>query len=100
MATTKEYKEYILGKLSVLETIKCRPMMGEYLLYYSGVLFGGIYDNKLLIKIVNGNKKYNLESAIPYDGAKLMYHIGDLDNRDLLKEIILETIKELPVKKK
>ena len=75
-------------------------MMGQYLLYYSGVLFEGIYDNKLLIKIVNGNKKYNLESAIPYDGAKLMYHIGDLDNRDLLKEIILETIIELPVMKK
>ncbi len=75
-------------------------MMGQYLLYYSGVLFGGIYANKLLIKIVNGNKKYNLESAIPYDGAKLMYHIGDLDNGNLLKEIILETIKELPVKKK
>lgn len=45
-------------------------------------------------------KKYSLESAIPYDGAKLMYHIIDIDNRDLLKEIILETIKELPVKKK
>ena len=57
MATTKEYKDYILDKLSVLETIKCRPMMGEY-------------------------------------------HIIDIDNRDLLKEIILETIKELPVKKK
>ena len=100
MAATKEYKEYILDKLSILETIKCRPMMGEYLLYYNDILFGGIYDNRLLIKIVNGNKKYNLESAIPYDGAKLMYHIVDFDNSNLLKEIILETIKELPVKKK
>lgn len=100
MATTKEYKDYILDKLNGLETIKCRPMMGEYLLYYNDILFGGIYDNRLLIKIVNSNKKYNLESVIPYDGAKLMYHIIDIDNRDLLKEIILETIKELPVKKK
>lgn len=100
MATTKEYKDYILDKLSILEMIKCRPMMGEYLLYYNDILFGGIYDNRLLIKIVDSNKKYNLENAIPYDGAKLMYMIENLEDSDLLKEIIIETVKDLPSKKK
>lgn len=100
MATTKEYKDYLLDKLSILETIKCRPMMGEYLLYYNDILFGGIYDNRLLIKIVDNNKKYNLEKAIPYDGAKLMYMIENLEDSDLLKEIIIETVKYLLTKKK
>lgn len=99
MATTKEYRNYILDKLSILETIKCRPMMGEYLLYYNDILFGGIYDNRLLIKIVESNKKYNLKSAIPYSGAKLMYIIEDLENSNL-KNIIIDTIKDLPNKKK
>lgn len=100
MATTKEYKDYLLDKLSILETIKCRPMMGEYLLYYNDILFGGIYDNCLLIKIGDSNKKYNLESVIPYSGAKSMYKLEDLENTDLLKEIIIETVKDLPSKKK
>lgn len=100
MATTKEYKDYILDKLSILENIKCRPMMGEYLFYYNDILFGGIYDNRLLIKIVDSNKKYNLENTIPYDGAKLMYMIENLEDSNLLKEIIIETVKDLPSKKK
>lgn len=100
MATTKEYKDYILDKLSILENIKCRPMMGEYLLYYNDILFGGIYDNRLLIKILDSNKKYNLENTIPYDGAKLMYMIENLEDSNLLKEIIIETVKDLPSKKK
>ena len=99
MATTKEYKDYILENLNVLNNIKCRPMMGEYLLYYNKILFGGIYDNRLLIKMVESNKKYNLDTAIPYDGAKLMYQIVDLDNSDL-KEIIIDTAKDLSIKKK
>ena len=56
MATNKEYRDYILDSLSLLDNITCKPMMGEYLLYYSGILFGGIYDNRLLIKIVASNK--------------------------------------------
>ena len=48
-------------------------MMGEYLLYYNGVVFGGTYDNNLLVKIVNGNEKYNIQKQMPYKGAKPMY---------------------------
>lgn len=75
-------------------------MMGEYLLYYNGVLFGGIYDNNLLVKIVNGNGKYNMQKQIPYKGAKPMYLVDDIDNKEILREIVIETCKDLPSKKR
>lgn len=99
MATVKEYKDFIVEQLDLLDNIVCRPMMGEYLLYCDGTLFGGIYDNKLLIKIVNSNKKYNLQEQIPYEHAKPMYIIDDLDNKDLIKEIVLATCEDLKTKK-
>ena len=95
MTTTKEYKDFILGQLSILDNITCRPMMGEYLLYYNGILFGGIYDDRLLIKKNNGNIKYQMKESIPYDGAKSMYLVDDVDNMDLLKDIILDTCNGL-----
>ena len=98
MATTKEYKDFVLEQLSLLKEITCKPMMGEYLLYYNGLLFGGIYDDRLLIKIVDSNKKYNMEESIPYDGAKPMYLVDDVDNKDKLKEIVLDTYKDLKTK--
>ena len=94
MASTKEYKDYILEQLSILNNITCRPMMGEYLLYYNNVLFGGIYDDRLLVKKTNSNSKYNMSESIPYDGAKSMYLV-DTDDSDLLKDIILDTYKDL-----
>lgn len=100
MATTKEFRDYVLEQLNVLDNITCRPMMGEYLLYYDGILFGGIYDSRVLVKIVDSNKKYNLEEAIPYKGAKLMYYVDDLDDQERLKNIVLDTCKDLPEKKK
>ena len=93
MATTKDYKEYVLDQMN-MDNITCRPMMGEYLLYYNDVLFGGIYDNRLLVKIVDGNKKYNMEESIPYEGAKKMYLV-DIDDKELLNEIILDTYNNL-----
>ena len=95
MATSKEYKEYILEQLSLLDNITCKPMMGEFLLYYNTTLFGGIYDNRLLVKIVENNKKYNMEEKIPYETAKPMYLVDDVDNKELLKEIVIETCKGL-----
>ena len=95
MASTKEYKDYILEELYLLDNITCKPMMGEYLLYYNGVLFGGIYDDRLLVKIVDTNKKYNMQEQIPYETAKPMYLVEDVDNKELLKEIVIETCKGL-----
>ena len=56
MATTKEYKDFVLEQLHLLDNITCKSMMGEYLLYYNNILFGGIYDNRLLVKIVENKK--------------------------------------------
>ena len=91
MATSKEYKDFILEQLDILENIMCRPMMGEYLLYYNNVLFGGIYDDRLLVKIVDANKKYDMKEQLPYESAKPMFLVSDVDNKELLKEIIIDT---------
>ncbi len=95
MATTKEYRDFILEQLSNLEEINCKQMMGEYLLYYKKLLFGGIYDNRLLVKITKTNMKYNMSEAIPYNGAKPMFLVGDVDNQDALENIILDTYNGL-----
>ena len=99
MATTKEYKNFILEQLNLLDNITCKPMMGEYLLYYNGILFGGIYDDRLLVKIVDSNKKYNMQESIPYKDAKSMYLIDDIDDKEILRDIVLDTCKNLSIKK-
>ena len=95
MATTKDYRDFILEQLNLLDNITCKSMMGEYLLYYNGILFGGIYDDRLLVKIVDNNKKYNMQESIPYESAKPMYLVDDVDNREVLRDIVLDTCKDL-----
>ena len=95
MPTSKECRDLILDKLDLLENINYKSMMGEYLLYYNKILFGGIYDNRLLIKIVETNKDYNLKEEIPYENAKPMYFVENIENKEFLKEIIFNTCKSL-----
>ena len=95
MATTKDYRDFILEQLNLLDNITCKSMMGEYLLYYNGILFGGIYDDRLLVKIVDNNKKYNMQESIPYESAKPMYLVDDVDNQEVLRNIVLDTCKDL-----
>ena len=95
MATTKDYRDFILEQLNILDNITCKSIMGEYLLYYNGILFGGIYDDRLLIKIVDSNKKYNMQESIPYESAKPMYFVDDVDNQEVLRDIVLDTCKDL-----
>ena len=95
MATTKDYRDFILEQLNLLDNITCKSMMGEYLLYYNGLLFGGIYDDRLLVKIVDSNKKYNMQESIPYESAKPMYLVDDVDNQEVLRDIVLDTYKDL-----
>ena len=95
MATTKDYRDFILEQLSLLDNITCKSMMGEYLLYYNGLLFGGIYDDRLLVKIVDSNKKYNMQESIPYESAKPMYLVDDVNNQEVLRDIVLDTCKDL-----
>ena len=97
--TTKEYKEFVLEQLNTLENIVCKPMMGEYLLYCNGILFGGIYNNRVLIKRTDSNKNFHLPEQIPYEGAKPMYFLRDIEDREKTKEIILKTCLDLPKKK-
>ena len=95
MASTKEYRDFVLEQLSEAPNITCRPMMGEYLLYSAGILFGGIYDDRLLVKIVPENEQYNMQESIPYDGAKPMYFVEDVDDKEKLAEIVNTTVKGL-----
>ena len=95
MASTKEYRDYVLDNLSILDNITYKPMMGEYLLYYNGLLFGGVYDDRFLVKKTISNSKYHMEESIPYKSAKPMYLVSDIDNRELLKEIVLDTCNGL-----
>ena len=95
MATTKDYRDFILEQLNLLDNITCKSMMGEYLLYYNGILFGGIYDDRLLVKIVDSNKKYNMQESIPYESAKPMYLVDDVDNQETIRDIVLDTCKGL-----
>ena len=100
MASTKDYRDFILEQLSLLNDITCKPMMGEYLLYYNGLLCGGIYDDRLLVKEVESNKKYHMEAVIPYKNAKPMYLVDDIDDREVLRDIVIDTYKDLKEIKK
>ena len=94
MASSKDYKDFVLEQLNLLGDISCKPTMGEYLLYYKDVLFGGIYDNRLLVKRVDNNKKYNMGESIPYEGAKPMYLV-DADDSETLSKIVIDTYNGL-----
>ena len=95
MASTKEYRDYILEQLSLVPGITCRPMMGEFLLYADGVLFGGIYDDRLLVKKTDGNAEFGMSEALPYEGAKPMYLVDEVDDKNKSKEIVEATTESL-----
>ena len=102
MASTKEYLEFVLEQLSGLDGIGHRAMMGEYVLYYRDKVFGGIYDDRLLIKPVPSVVKLLPEATmeLPYEGAKEMILVEDVDNREFLCELVEAMWEELPEKKK
>ena len=102
MASTKEYLDFALEQLSGLDEVSFRAMMGEYILYFRGRVFGGIYDDRLLVKPVSAamNLMPDAKRELPYDGAKEMILVDDVDNRKFLCELIEEMYDELPVTKK
>ena len=102
MASSKAYRDFILEQLSGLEGISCRAMMGEYILYYRGKVFGGIYDDRLLVKPVTTAVKLmpDAELELPYYGAKEMLLVDDIDNREFLRELVRCMWEDLPDKKK
>lgn len=96
MSTSKDEINQILEKLNPIGDFTIRPMMGEYLLYYNGILVGGVYDNRLLIKKSDSNASCNLPEEIPYNTAKrTMYHITNLDDLDQIENIITNAYNDL-----
>ena len=98
MASSEEYLDFILEQLSELEEIAYRAMMGEYIIYYRGKIVGGIYDDRLLVKPVKSAIEYmsNVEYELPYDGAKEMLLVGDVDNKEFLTGLFETMYDELP----
>ncbi len=101
MATTPEYKDFILDQLSSLDGIRCRPMMGEYLLYVQDKLFGGIYDNRLLVKPLPTACSClpNPQYETPYPGAKEMLLVEDPEDRATLELLVKTLCNALPAPK-
>ena len=95
MASTKEYRDFILEQLSEAPDITCRPMMGEFMLYSNGLIFGGIYDDRLLVKKVPENAKYGMDEVVPYKNAKPFYFVEDVDDKEKLAEIVEDTMEGL-----
>ena len=95
MASSKEYVDFILEQCEDLST---RAMMGEYVLYYGGKVVGGVYDNRLLVKPTPSAKKMMPDAPmeLPYEGAKEMLLVEDIENRDFLKELFEAMYEELP----
>ena len=102
MASTKDYLDFVLEQLSGLDEVSYRAMMGEYILYYRGRVFGGIYDDRLLVKPVPAAVKLMPDASmeIPYERAKEMILVDDVDNREFLRELVEAMYEDLPVPKK
>jgi TfoX/Sxy family transcriptional regulator of competence genes len=102
MASHKDYLDYILDALSLLDEITYRSMMGEYILYYRGKIFGGIYDDRFLVKPTKSAKALMPEAdlELPYEGAKEMLLVDDIDNREFLRTLLEAMYDELPAPKK
>ena len=103
MASSQNYLEFILEQLSGLNDITYRQMMGEYIIYYRDKIVGGIYDDRFLVKPVKSarEKMPDAPMQLPYEGAKEMILVYNVDNRDFLTDVVSAMFDELPeVKKK
>ena len=102
MASSKEYLDFILEQLSQLDEVAYRAMMGEYILYYRGKIIGGIYDDRLLVKPVKSAVSLmpNATYELPYEGAKEMLLVDDVDSKEFLSKLIEAMYSELPAQKK
>ena len=101
MASSKEYLDYILEQLSMLDEISCRAMMGEYIIYYRGKIVGGIYDDRFLVKPGKSAAAMmpDAEMELPYEGAKEMLLVDNVENREFLRDLLEAMYDELPAVK-
>ena len=102
MASSKGYLDFILEQLSELSDVTWRAMMGEYIIYYKGKIVGGIYDDRFLVKPTKSAAAMmpyaNLE--VPYEGAKEMLLVENVENKKFLRELLESMYEELPTPKK
>ena len=94
MASSKDYLLYVLELLRENDGITYKRMMGEYMLYKDGILFGGVYDNRFLIKKTKSLENSGLKEQIPYPSAKPMLLI-DSEDPDEIKRLVLLAINDL-----
>ena len=101
MASSKGYLEFVLDQLSELDDVTYRAMMGEYVIYYSGKVVGGIYDDRFLVKPTESarNLMPNATEELPYEGAKEMLLVDNIENREFLRTLIEAVYDELPAPK-
>ena len=101
MASSKEYLDFILDQLSELDGISWRKMMGEYILYRHGKIVGGIYDDRFLVKPTKSAAEMMPDAGmeIPYEGAKEMLLVDNVENREFLRELLEAMDGELPAPK-
>ena len=102
MASSKGYLEFVLDQTAGLSGVTARAMMGEYILYCRGKIVGGIYDDRLLVKPTDAAKTLMPEAPLetPYEGAKPMLLVEQIDDREFLKELFDAMVNELPAPKK
>ena len=102
MASSKEYLDFILEQLSELDDVSYRAMMGEYILYYRGKIIGGIYDDRFLVKPTLSARAMmpQAEVELPYEGAKEMLLVDNVESREFLTALIDAMYDELPASRK
>ena len=101
MASSKEYLDFILEQVSELDNVSYKAMMGEFIIYYKGKIIGGIYDDRLLVKPVQSAINYmpNAVYELPYDGAKEMLLVDEVDNKEFLIGLFDAVYDDLPAPK-
>lgn len=101
MATSKEYIRFVLEQLSHIGDVSARAMMGEYVLYYRDRVIGGVYDNRFLVKPVKSALELmpNAPRELPYEGAKEMLLVEELENREFTEKLFNNMYEELPAPK-
>lgn len=102
MASSKDYLGFILEQLSDIKDISYKAMMGEYILYYRGKVVGGIYDDRFLVKPTKSavSMMPNASMELPYEGAKEMLIVDNVENKEFLRELLSAMYEELPAPKK
>ena len=96
MATSKDYIEFVLELLREVDNVSFKKMMGEYILYKNNVIFGGVYDNRFLVKKTPSLEGYHLKKQIPYPSGKPMLLV-DSEDPDEIKEIVELVYKDLTI---